>query len=267
MTTVRPTKDVIRALALDVHRVHRLLAACRTSVGRRGLRHGVLPGLVPQTMLRRLQPNFILDVGANRGQFTLDALIAAPGAEIHAVEPLEEPYRTLSRVTRRCTRVRLSQCALGSRIGTATLFVAAADDSSSLLPIGALQQSIYPGTESERTVPVRVVTADYLLRDVEVPQRSLLKLDVQGYELEVLRGAATHLRHFQWVYSEVSFVRLYDGQALAAEVIDYLSLHGFGLADLSRPDRYAGRSVQVDMLFERQPTRGDQALRIDGEPG
>lgn len=79
-----------------------------------------------------------------------------------------------------------------------------------------------------------------------------MKLDVQGFELEALRGCENMLDRFRYVYCECSFVELYEGQALAHEIIDYLSQHKFkltGVYNMTYDKR--GIAVQADFLFSR----------------
>lgn len=79
---------------------------------------------------------------------------------------------------------------------------------------------------------------------------AFLKLDVQGFELEALRGCEDLLGHFSNVYAECSFVELYSGQALAHEIISWLRERGFSLSGVYNMgyDRN-GRAVQGDFLF------------------
>ena len=84
---------------------------------------------------------------------------------------------------------------------------------------------------------------------------SLLKIDVQGYELEVLRGCENLLDRFAAVYVECSFVELYEGQALAHEVIDWLHAREFYLDRIGLVTfDTRGVSVQADLLFLRRPS-------------
>jgi hypothetical protein len=81
---------------------------------------------------------------------------------------------------------------------------------------------------------------------------SLLKIDVQGFEGAVLRGAGELLEHLQYVYCELSFRELYAGQCLADEVIEWLRSAGFGLSAINNLtyDK-SSLPVQADFLFER----------------
>jgi hypothetical protein len=81
----------------------------------------------------------------------------------------------------------------------------------------------------------------------------LLKIDVQGAELSVLRGAEKTLESVDSIFVECSFVELYEGQALANEVIEFLAARGFSIAGVFGPAYDAdGRCLQVDALFSRQ---------------
>ncbi|MHB8571083.1 MAG: FkbM family methyltransferase [Metallibacterium sp.] len=101
----------------------------------------------------------------------------------------------------------------------------------------------------------------------------MLKLDVQGYELQALRGCETLLEAFAWVYCECSFVELYAGQALADAVIAWLRERGFGLLGAyNMANDRDGRAVQADFLFGRavrgrasRPDAGPSGLGIRGE--
>lgn len=78
----------------------------------------------------------------------------------------------------------------------------------------------------------------------------MLKLDVQGFELEALRGCESLLHCFPFVYAECSFMELYEGQALAHEVIAWLRERGFvlkGVYHMGYDGR--GQAVQGDFLF------------------
>ena len=89
-----------------------------------------------------------------------------------------------------------------------------------------------------------------LAEDIRPP--ALLKLDVQGYELEALRGCEDMLDQFAYVYAECSFVELYAGQALADEVIAWLRERGFRLRGVHNMDYdRGGRAIQADFLFAR----------------
>jgi hypothetical protein len=142
--------------------------------------------------------------------------------------------------------------ALGEQPGTETMNVATADDSSSLRPIGERQHELF-GTERAQTVSVPIARLDDVVGEIERP--CVLKIDVQGFELEVLRGAPSTLASVDEAYVECSFEELYGGQALASEIIAELDRHGLTLAGVFNITPGPQRTqVQGDFLFRRRAT-------------
>lgn len=194
----------------------------------------------------------ILDAGANKGQFALATRHCHPQAQIWAFEPLAEEAACFGAVFADDTRVILEPFALGSASGEAEIHVSARADSSSLLPIGELQDSFFPGTREAGTRTIEVRRLDEVVSADDLVGSSLLKIDVQGFELELLRGAESLLSHIDAIYVECSFVELYTGQALAADVIAFLSERGFRLEGIYNPSYDAdGRAIQADFAFEK----------------
>ncbi len=216
-------------------------------------RHRVAAGVEHARVLRNLGPlRTVVDIGANRGQFALAARHVFPQARIVSFEPLAGPAALWRKVFAGDARATLIEAAVGPDPGEAQIHLSARDDSSSLLPITARQNALFPGTAEAGTETIRVVRlADALpAADIEAP--ALLKLDVQGFELQALAGCEAVLDRFDWVYVECSFVELYAGQAFADEVIAWLRERGFVLRGVYNvtDDRH-GLAVQADFLFGR----------------
>ena len=124
--------------------------------------------------------------------------------------------------------------ALGSSAGSATINVSARDDSSSLLPIGERQVREFPGTARQSTATIEVSTLDAAVSG-SLARPCLLKIDVQGLELEVLKGGRATLGQVDEALVECSFVELYEGQALADEVIAFMLDFDLRLAGSTGP--------------------------------
>lgn len=215
------------------------------------LARGVTPSVEHRRLLRGIQADLLLDVGANRGQFSLMARHLYPRLPIHAYEPLATEAAVYRAVLRGQAGIELHELALGDQAGSAELHVSGRPDSSSLLPIGELQVRIFPRTAEVASQRVRVATLDSLPAHWQSAERALLKLDVQGFELNVLRGAAAALRHCAFVYVECSEVALYTGQALRTEVEGFLRAQGFTLRASLNPSFAEGKMIQADYLFGR----------------
>ncbi|MEM7045817.1 MAG: FkbM family methyltransferase [Pseudomonadota bacterium] len=220
---------------------------------RPGMMQGVAAAIEHEAVLSPYDFRTVVDVGANRGQFTLLAAGLFPDAEIVAFEPLIEPFEKLIKVTAGLSKLRAFNVAIGPEPRSLPMNVSKRDDSSSLLPIGALQEEIFPDTGFARREEVQIRPLGDYLDPTEIRRPCLLKIDVQGYELDVLKGSEACLDHVDVVYVEASFVELYQGQPLADEVIEALTSQGFcemGRFNLSS-DRH-GRAIQADFLFERR---------------
>jgi FkbM family methyltransferase len=215
------------------------------------LARGVTPSIEHFTMLRAVAPDLVLDVGANRGQFTLMARMIHPNVPIRAYEPLPAAGTVFRRVHSHRLGVELFETALGDVQGSSELHVSRQADSSSLLPIGRLQTRIFQHTEESGTLRVMVTTLDGLPDHWRAARNALLKIDVQGYELNVLRGASAAMQHCAYVYAECSEVQLYTGQAVRKDVEAFLISHGFTVRRRFNPSFYDGNLIQADYLFGR----------------
>ena len=189
----------------------------------------------------------VIDVGANKGQFAVYAATRWPHARLVCFEPLPAPRAKLARVTR--GRSEIHDCALGSSAGEGELHLASRADSSSLLPLGARQKAIF-GMQEAGVLRVPVRRLDSCLSP-PLRRPALLKIDVQGFELEVLKGACGLLHDIDAVYVEASDVELYEGQALADEVLQLLASSGFQLAGRFNTQLHKGQPIQGDLLFRQ----------------
>jgi FkbM family methyltransferase len=198
----------------------------------------------------------VVDIGANRGQFALAVRQWAPKARVIAFEPLPGPASRFRKLFQGDSRVTLHRTAIGAAAGTATMHVSAADDSSSLLPISEMQERLFPGTAEVRTEVVEVgQLCDFISCD-EIMPPALLKIDVQGYELETLKGCTDLIHLFDLVMVECSFMELYQGQAIASEVIRFLDQHGFILCNIHNLEyNRQGEAIQGDFVFSKTGTR------------
>lgn len=217
------------------------------------LRYGVAAGVDHAKILSRLSPVTIVDVGANVGQFSLMAAELHPSARIFSFEPIPRVADRFEKVLAGNPRVTLTRCAIGESQRTDMLHLSGRDDSSSLLPITDLQTSMYPETAEVGQLKVEVKPLDRILTQDDLAKPALLKIDVQGAELEVIKGCASLLRHFDHIYVELSFVEFYSGQPLCHEVIAWLAERNFVLTGVyNLATDKDGVTVQADFLFTRQ---------------
>jgi FkbM family methyltransferase len=232
----------------DASRRGRRLSRLRGSVAGH-LQAGHIESLELLELLRPIALDTIHDIGANVGSWTLLAKAIHPRAHVEAFEPLDEHAETFERRTSKLSGVRLHRVALGSHDGEADMNVADFSDASSLLP---LAEESY-GLRAVRQERVAVRRLDDLVGSGEVPPPDLIKLDVQGYELEVLRGARDTLDRARAVIAEVSFVELYQYQCFFHEIVSFMADRRFRLHALGTGTAVGAPLVQTDVLFLKTP--------------
>lgn len=213
------------------------------------LARAVVPTIEHGPALASVEPATVIDVGANKGQFSYFAATRWPNATILAFEPLPRPAAKYRSVLD--PRATLFTCALGAVEGRLDMHVASRDDSSSLLSLGDRQKSLFR-MEEVATVPVEVHRLDTVLVGL-VTAPALLKIDVQGYEYEVIQGLGDLIRNIEWIYVETSFVELYSGQRLHHEVAALLVDLGYEQKVEHNVTMDGSQKVQADILFRRRP--------------
>ncbi len=203
-----------------------------------------------------IHPKTIIDVGANVGQFAVSAAKCFPEAVVHSYEPVPECHAELERTAKKFRNIHTSPLALGETPGEAAFHVNSHTHSSSVLALAENHKRAFPSAREVRTIPICVSTLDREYEAADLMGPVLLKLDVQGYEKQVLAGAKNTLPRIDYVLVEVSFRPLYEGESTFDEIFAFLN--GFGFEFLQPvsffPDPASGRYLQMDALFGRRFT-------------
>jgi FkbM family methyltransferase len=228
------------------HRVQRRLARWGFVVERH-------PAVRRQAMLTAHDVNVVLDVGAARGDFGRELRDFGYRHRIVSFEPLPSVFQQLAATVEGDPSWTVRNLALGEESGRGTINVASNSDSSSLLAMGQAHRTAAPEVVYTTQQDVAVVRLDDLAAELLPPgSRAYLKLDTQGFEREVLAGAAETLPRCVGLQLELSFVPLYEGGMLIDEAISYLYRLGFGMVGIERgftsPE---GQVMQADALFFR----------------
>ena len=200
---------------------------------------------------RRFAPRVIYDIGANAGTWTLLARTICPQAEVHAFEPLEALHTAYHARAASVGRATLHGIALGPATADRTMYVHHFADASSFIPLAPAEASKWPGHLREERV-VHVHALDEYAASHGLPPADLLKLDVQGFELEVLKGAPSTLANASAVISEVSFREIYSGQPQFGDVAAVLATHGFKVRAFGFGIAPGVVIDQADVLFTRE---------------
>jgi FkbM family methyltransferase len=126
------------------------------------------------------------DVGANVGQTVAGIKGRFPNAQIWCFEPVPATFATLAATVADIPTVHPIQSALGAAPGTATITASACAQQNTIVPGAALQGA--------GTIGVSVDTVDRMMDEHGIDVVDLLKIDTEGYEIEVLMGAGRALR-------------------------------------------------------------------------
>lgn len=217
------------------------------------LRRGVAPSIEHDDLFSGRQFTTIVDIGSNLGQFAVWSAEFLSAKHIVCIEPLPDSQaqlRAIAAFLAPC-KVDVFNVAFGSSRERKTLHITAASDSSSLLPPASNTQNGALKEIGAHVVEV-CVGDDVLAGPYEGPL--LVKIDVQGAELDVLQGMPRTLGLADAVLVEVSFAQLYEGQADPSTVVAHLLGAGLTLTGIARVpgSRQPWGLEQADLLFERR---------------
>ena len=199
-----------------------------------------------------LTPRTVVDVGANHGEYIRAVQFVFPGASIAAFEPTPTLHEGL-RKDFEGPLCRIFPYALDEQNGRTTFHLSGADDLSSLLKPTAELRTRVRTDEEARTESIEVETRrmDEVLDFPADSRPVLLKLDVQGGELRVLKGASRLLDQVACVKLEFDFDELYEGQATLLELFTFMLNHRF-LRFVQVDTHMSGGSIRrCDILFFR----------------
>jgi FkbM family methyltransferase len=204
---------------------------------------------VPETesSLRRMKrlgfnPAVAIDVGAYVGEWTRSFKRIFSDAQVLMIEPQASKTAELSRAKAELRNVEVRVALLGARAEASVGFCESETASSVLVE-----------AENRRppTTHMPMTTLDAMTESGPFARPNFIKIDVQGYEIEVLRGATRTLGSVEAVLMEVNLLRLHEGAPLFHESAEYLGKRGFQVYDICgfmrRP--YDGALWQADVIF------------------
>jgi FkbM family methyltransferase len=183
-------------------------------------------------------PKHVMDVGAFKGDWTRICLDIFPGAAIMCIEPQDAPQEELNKLASEHSNVKVIQTLLGRTERENVPFEEIGSGSSVLL-------------NSRKEEKRSMTTINSLIESGLCKPPELLKLDVQGYELEVLEGYTHDFDACKVIQCEISLLPIVQGAPLLHEVVSYLYKRGFVMFDVDELIRAPsdGATWQIDALF------------------
>ncbi len=199
----------------------------------------------------------VIDVGANVGDFAKIVREVLPSAKIYSFEPLPDCFEKMKNALPGDKNFFPVNLAAGSKEDTLKFYRSFHSPSSSFLEMEDLHKEAFPQSQqgqSAEPIDVKVSTLDSIFADKNPERNIFLKIDVQGFEKEVMAGAPEILSKTSIVLIEMSFVKLYKNLPLFHDIYTAMYNHGFkfrgNLAQMVHPG--TGEVVQVDAIFVRE---------------
>ncbi|WP_086757812.1 FkbM family methyltransferase [Nostoc sp. 106C] len=197
--------------------------------------------------------DLMLDVGANTGQFGKELYESGYDCKVVSFEPLSSAYLQLVTASQSHPQwIVAERCAIGDINGEIEINISNNSQSSSILPmlqahLDAAPQSAYVGSEKVKIYRLSDIAGQYIKK----AKATFLKVDVQGFEDQVLAGAEEILPNIQGIQLEMSFVPLYKGEILFDEMLIKMKNLGFKLYNIypGFTDYRTGRMLQAIGIF------------------
>jgi FkbM family methyltransferase len=252
------TQKVRYALGAAVRAMQEALLSAHVLPLSRAVPFGISPWYDVQRIIRTRHVELIFDVGANVGQTAKGLRKYFPDAQIHCFEPASEPFASLDSLTRDWPNVTAHRLALGKETGMADMMVASGEQSElNTLVVDAERKLQLTGCEQ-----VRVDTVDRFCATHGIDSIDILKADVQGWELQLLEGAASIIDAGQvrFLFLEVSFMSDSRDMVPFADVHAFVTDRGYVLSGLydffrwgNKAEVYFANALYVQSRLARSP--------------
>lgn len=194
-----------------------------------------------------LNTKTVIDIGSNKGQFGLLMKNAIPNLIIHSFEPILEELDIQKKILG-SNKINYYNFALGNTETEADFYITSRKDSSSLLKPLNLNSKEYKNIEKRK---VQIRKLDNILNPQKLLRPVTIKLDVQGFELETLKGSENILDYVDNIIIEISFHEIYENQNNLKDLIHFINSKKFIERKKCNLSKFKGKKFQEDVLFSK----------------
>ena len=224
-------------------------------------KNGIIIKRYPETdivrrmkLVRRKKIDTLLDIGANSGQYATQMREHGYKGNIVSFEPLKDTFEELKATSIKDNNWLVNNYALGDENVTSLINVSGNSVSSSILNMLPSHLNSAPESKYVDKEKIQIKKLDSIFDSFcGVGNKVMMKIDVQGFEKNVLDGADESLNNIEIIQLEMSVVPLYENEMTFIDMINYLDDKGFKLFSLENGfhDSHTGKLLQVDGIFEK----------------
>ena len=198
------------------------LNLCRSKIWFKGMLNRIYATVELEKLVKDIKaPETIIDIGSDKGQFILLMEQIFPNKIVYSFEPIIEMINKQKKFFKYKKNITFHNLALGSSICSKEFLITSRMDSSSFLKVASNTNKSKNYSVIEKR-DIKVSTLDEILLNEIFLYPLLIKMDVQGYELEVLKGAKNLLKKTDYLLLEVSENEMYQNQPTEKIIIEYL---------------------------------------------
>ena len=226
---------------------------CKSKIWLKGMLSGIYATIELKELIKGIKtPETIIDIGSNKGQFILLIEKIYPNKNIYSFEPIKEMINKQKKFFAYKNNIIFHNVALGSSTTFKEFLITTRMDSSSFLKIVSDKNKSknYDIVENRN---IQINTLDNLLINEKISHPVLIKIDVQGYELEVLRGANNLLKKTDYLLLEVSKNEMYQNQPIEKVIVEYLKNLNFDILKSNNWSKIQNTNFyQRDIIFYKK---------------
>ena len=210
--------------------------------------NGVAPLFELSPLLNQIrQIKTIIDIGSNKGQFSILAKSYFPKSKIYSFEPQKE-YLNIQKKILSKKNIKYFNFGLGSKKDRKNFYITNREDSSSFLKPSNTEINKY---KIKKIKKIHLNKSDNVLNLNQIKRPSMIKLDVQGFELEALKGSIKILKKIDFIITEISFKKIYTNQVSQKKIINFLKKNNFKKKKITNVTKSNSKLFQADFLFEK----------------
>ena len=203
--------------------------------------------------LKHYKIDIVIDIGANEGQFAKNIIQYGYKNKIISFEPIKNIHQILKKNSKNYNNWIIEEnIGFGETEGTKEINISKNNVSSSILKIKKKFVNLKPDTEQIRKEKIKITTIDnYLNKNNFNNNKIFIKLDTQGYEENIIRGAQKKIKNITGFMLEASIEAIHNKEKDYSEIIKLMKKMGFSVWSVERgfSNKKTGQVLQIDIIF------------------